>query len=528
MGLNARFLAVLSDVSGAELARHAFAKHSESESCQKDQLPPVFSHLLPMLRVYMVWLASRRREIFSTPEATGGLIPAMLQSLGRVLTLLCAEATEHGGLASSSYLLWEDLEMRGLQPLEPSQVPEACRCYCDEAGQVKPRQEPQADPRNRHLESLARLLDILRIAYFLAEDKDVPLAYRIVEDKLVFEYQVNQPLAPAQANATTTEASTLALDPPAPALTQPPPSVSTQEGAAAQTGTGNGRTNLSIEPVWSDFPSGDDETNDRTENTVMSMLMPFLKPPTPQPAGQVSALTEPSYGLHSETAEELFASVAAQRSPGGTVHPTTFEQLPWDWLHTPTPQKGDRESQETFSGQPNESNNSHGSRRMNGLRNDPMLSPLAHRTPSAPQQIRPASALRSPFAPSAEDTHRNQLLQSFSGSGSAPRTSSFSHWSPDHDASRPRQTSSGSPWAAQAFGAAPMSSNVSAFSHPSSLYQGTPANSLPAGAAGATGEPSGLPSSNSWQGPVPSDRQLRVDNTTSNYDAAIFDAAFKD
>lgn len=473
----------------------------------------------------MIWLSSRRNEIFKAPEATGGLVPAMLENLSRALTLLCAEATEHKGLASCPYLLSEDLEIRGLQTLEHDEVPEACRCYCNDAGEVKPRREHQAVGADVHKESLARLLDILRIGYFFAGDQVVPLAYHIVEDALVFEYSPNTPQVAQLANGAETTVR-LKAQPETPADILRP---RTGSGKSVQLATSaNALALQSNEPTWSDFTNGDDITNDDTENTVMSMLTPFLKPPTPQSAGQITAPSETSYGLHSATAEEVFGTVAAQRSPGGTVLPTTFEQLPWGWLHTPTPQKGSRDHPETFSGQSRHTADSQGARKPNELLQDHLQSPLADRSASAVSQGRLPGPLRSPFSPSAEDAHRNELLQSFSGAGSAPRTSSFSHWSPDSHALKSRQISVASPWAPNPNSSMPMSTNMSGFSHPSSLYQGTPADGMQLGLTMPGSGGRRVTSSDLWQSSVPSDRQRQVDNTTSSYNAAIFDGALKD
>jgi hypothetical protein len=494
-------------------------------SFQNDELPPVLAHLLPMLRVYMTWFASQRGAIFSSPEAAGGLVSAMLQSLARVLTLLCAEATEHKGLASYPFLLWEDLETRGLQPLGFDQVPEACRCYCDENGAIKARQEPQVADAEVNKQGLARLLDVLRAGYFLAEDTTAPLVHRIVDDALVFESTVHQP--GFKMNAVETKAYPMEHAESAATNQHIQSGPGLLESHEAPPNCPGPQPN---DTTWSDFSNGDDATNNRTENTVMSMLTPFLKPPTPQLAGHNSTASETSYGLHSATAEDVFGSIAAQRSPGGTILPTTFEQLPWDWLHTPTPSKGNRDGRESFSEHSQLPSDPSGVRSPSLLQHDHLQSPLAGRAPSAASYGRPPVPLRSPFAPAVDDAHRTQLLQTFSGVGSAPRTSSFSHWSPEHISMRSRQAEP-SPWtagAANAPNSVPLSSNMSAFSHSSSLYQGTPLDKMPASNPTVNSAGRGSSSSNSWQSSRPGDRQRQVNNATSSYDAAIFDAAFRD
>lgn len=527
MALNARFATVICDVLASELDKHARARKADPETFHND-LTPLLQQLLPALRVYMIWLASRRNEIFTTPEATGGLIRNMLQSLSRVLTLLSAEATEHKGLESCPYLLLEDLEIRGFQPMEYDQVPEACRCFCNDAGDIKPRREDQVTNPDVHKESLARLLDILRVGYFFAEDQSAPLSYHISDDMLVFEYAPNKP-RPITMSANASESN----PPPEsqPEITADAPQLEGGPVTATQTMASAAPPALHPEePTWSDFSIGDEVTNDQTENTVMSMLTPFLKPPTPQAAGHVSATSETSYGLHSASAEDILETMAAQRSPGGTIMPTTFEQLPWGWLHTPTPQKRRGTESRTFSGDQRISVDPHSVQSPDQMMLEHLQSPLAGRATSDAPQDRMSGPLGAPLSPSMEDPHRNQLLESFLGAGSAPRTSSFSHWSPDHQDSTSRHPSAASPWAQEAKNslALPVSSNISAFSHSSSLYQGTPNDIRPPGIAMPNPGSHGPPSSNSWQDSVLNERQRRVDNTTATYNAAIFHGVYQD
>ena len=478
----------------------------------------------------MIWLASRRTAIFQGADATEGFIVAMLRSLCLFLTLLCSEATKYSGLASCEHLLWEDLEVRGVRPLEFDQVPEACRCFCDETGKVKPRPDNEKTTPTDGSASLARMLDVLRVAYYLAEDSVVPLACSVEHEALVFQYQQVQSVVALQEDRAIPEAEMRSAADTDTSNRKP----ETNTGRPGTQPTGVHTTDIAqSNSIWPGIPPGDEATNECTENTVMSMVSPFLRPPTPQSAAAVSAQSESSYGWHSATAEEVFADMQAKRSPGGTVRPTTFEQLPWKWLHTPTPQKGDKEARDIFSTDSGDGDDGPGIRSLKGPIETDLQSPLGRRAISAMQRSRPPSSLRSPISPVVDEAHRNQLLQSFTGGSSAPRTSSFSHWSPDHATANVRQASGTSPWGPATSAAAPASSFASAFSHPSSLYQGTPTGSMAGNMM-----PSHVPDAftrdwpprqgTSWQKSATSDRQLQVDSTTSSYDAAIFDGVLKD
>jgi hypothetical protein len=129
------------------------------------------------------------------------------------------------------------------------------------------------------------------------------------------------------------------------------------------------------------------------------------------------------------------------------------------------------------------------------------------------------------IASTAEEAHRNNLLQTF-GSSSAPRTSAFSQWG--QNMNRGLKEAVPQSYGHQAMNGYPMSSAVSGFSHPSSLYQGTPANEANYGMP--TG---GYMDMNRYErnrtqdsAPPSSGRRFQMDETTSSYDAAILQAAF--
>jgi hypothetical protein len=122
----------------------------------------------------------------------------------------------------------------------------------------------------------------------------------------------------------------------------------------------------------------------------------------------------------------------------------------------------------------------------------------------------------------AEEAHRNNLLQTFGSS--APRTSVSSQWGHDHN----RTAIETAPQSYGPHGYA-TSSSLSAFSHPSSLYQGTPANGITLGMPTGVGYmDTSRYDRNHVQDPAPSSsgRRFQMDETTSSYDAAILQAAF--
>lgn len=508
----------------------------EPEDPAKAKTSLLIESLLPLLRIYITWLAAHRHELFGAAEALGPVLPEMAQALARVFTLLCTETYTQENLASCPYLLQEDIETQGLLSLSKEQVPLACRSSHSEDGALKPRQASDENRLSPFQETLARILDILRCAYFLAEDPTVPLTYQVLENGLVFEYQENfkpqvpapmathtisQPAAAANASLHEISAGSQVADQQhAASSDRQPPSRSVARDKAKKAAA-----MASLAQARHQAPSPD-----HAENTVINMLAPFLKPPTPEPGQQhLRSPDESSYGMHSTTANEVFGLLHSEPSPTGSLPPGKFEPLPWNWVYTPTPHSANDVSasatKDAFDAPVSPRFAAKDVPHASGAHDDPFNSPRRHL--SAGFIPRSASSMMgSPRVASvSEEVHRNQLLQSFA-STSAPRTSTFSQWG-QNTTRVPKETAPPS-YCHQAFNGYPISSAASAFSHPSSLYQGTPANGaafgMPEDGFGAMNRFGRGPSQDS--APSSSARHFQMDETASSYDAAILQAAF--
>lgn len=531
MRINAQFILAFCSALISELTNIVGRENPASEDPATAKSSPVIEALLPLLRIYGMWLAARRQEIFAAGKALGTVLPDMMKAISKVLSLLCNETYTQENLASCPYLLAEDVQTQGLLPLAPDQVPQACRSYFSESGGLKPRLPSQERRLGTFQETLARILDILRCAYFLAEDDLCPLAAHVSEKGLAFEYKekptanedtsqpmsiVSSPVRESQSNTRTASRHRTVSDNP-------------QTGNRLASKVDARRSFVtSIETQ----PPHEQSVPDDADNTVINMLAPFLRPPTPEQAQSGPRSTdETSYGMHSTTANEVFGMLQADPSPTtGSMPSGKFEPLPWDWVYTPTPHKGSDASvsyKDAFEApiSPNFSTRKT-SRTISAFED-----PFTNSTPQLPTMPTPRAGsgmMASPRVSSAaEEAHRNNLLQTF-GSSSAPRTSLSSQWGQNHNRTS-IETAPQSYGHHQAPNGYATSSSLSAFSHPSSLYQGTPAN-------GATfGMPTGVGymdtsryDRNHIQDPASSSsgRRFQMDETTSSYDAAILQAAF--
>ncbi|KAF4970192.1 hypothetical protein FSARC_2709 [Fusarium sarcochroum] len=535
--INSRFILAFCSALDSELTDIVTRESHASEDPATAKSSPIIESLLPLLRIYGMWLAARRHEIFAAGKALGTVLPDMMKAISKVFSLLCNDTYTQENLASCPYLLNEDVETQGLLPLAKDEVPLACRSCFTESDVLKPRLPSQESRLGAFQEMLARILDILRCAYFLAEDNSCPLAYQVCEGGLVFEYKESvvqnefqnepapQPMSIVNSPAREIKSKTKTTS------RQRNVSESRQmesQSAAKETA----RMSFVASPdtqAPERAPSPDD-----AENTVFNMLAPFLKPPTPEPGQSYHRSTdETSYGMHSTTANEVFGMLQSEPSPTGSIPTGKFEPLPWNWVYTPTPHKGNDASasaayKDAFDAPVSPNFSSREMSRTVSTIEDPFTNSTPQ-LPSVPMHRAASGTMASPRVSSvAEEAHRNNLLQTFGSSG-APRTSMFSQWGqnsnhvakdtvpPFYGHTRP-----------QAMNGYSTSSAASGFSHPSSLYQGTPANGA------AFGMPTGgyMDMSRFDRGrpqdsaPVSSNRRFQMDETTSSYDAAILQAAF--
>ncbi|KAF5660785.1 hypothetical protein FHETE_8776 [Fusarium heterosporum] len=528
--INAQFILAFCSALASELTDMVSRESPPSEDPATAKSSPIIEALLPLLRICCMWLAARRQEIFEAGQALGAVLPEMMKSISRVFTLLCSDTYTSENLAPCPYLLTEDVVTQGLLPLAEDQVPEACRSYFSESGVLKPRLSSQEHRLPPFREMLARVLDILRSAYFLAEDSSCPLGYHVTEQSLVFEYKqvsvrtepipqpmsiVNSPAREIKSKSKTASRQRIASE-----------SRQVESHSAAKEAV---RRSLVISPE-TQVPH-EEPLPDHADTTVINMLTPFLKPPTPEQGhGNHQSTGETSYGMHSATANEVFGLLQAESSQVGSMPSGKFEPLPWDWVYTPTPHSGSGPSasayKDAFDAPVSPNFSSRDMSRNVSTFEDPFINSAPQHL-SVPMNRASSGMMASPrITSTADEAHRNNLLQTF-GSSSAPRTSVFSQWGQNMNRAF-KDTLPQSYGHRQATNGYPTSSAASGFSHASSLYQGTPTNGANFGMP--TG---GYMDMNRYErdrtqdsAPVSSGRRFQMDETTSIYDAAVFQGAF--
>ncbi|KAL2753322.1 hypothetical protein ACRALDRAFT_2029186 [Sodiomyces alcalophilus JCM 7366] len=484
---------------------------------ERPKSTPTQLMLLPLVRLYASWLVGHRSDIGAT---TAGDTKPAVEELGKTfaacLTLL-VDAYATDALKIAPYLLPEDHMALGFLPLNSPELPDSCRLsYDQEKGREKPVSDLYTDkPSGGFADSLARVLDIMYCGYFLSGDHTLP--FSLNESNLEFTYQT-EPLVPQLVTTPRLENANLNHTMKAKAVgpetrdehrspragragvahTVPAgqESVSVKGTArAASLSTTGGLGPSSTDPVsrgvdplpTREAPplsttSQDGTDYDFTENTaVMNMVHEFLAPPVARPnqsRGRSPHVREDSsYGMNSATANEIFGGLSARNTPT-LGSPGAFPGLPWGMVYTPTPNRSMAERSPSTSSAYLSVAGQNASRAN-------VSSDLSNRQGQAASYLPVPSPAPQQFPQyttsySADDllnAHRAQLLQAFGGRASGSRPTSRGYTASGQDSGRSFQD-------APATGnQEPAPRNVvpesgylasSAFSHPSSLFHGTP------------------------------------------------------
>ena len=520
---NVLFFQTFIGVFEAELKQSmADGQQQEGNDADRSDQLSLATSLLPIMRIYGGWVVAHHAEIFSTGQKLGAIVPTLLQNLAKTFTSLCEFTYRYKDPKSCPYLFTEDVEIQGFAPLSAAIMPPACRgTFGQDGSRVQ-----LYDSRNRlppNEEALARVVDILRCAYFLTEQEGVPLQCHAETGQLIFE--CSSVPSPMRGQAPQ---STPVLRPRnrSPAIASPR---ETQQQEAPET-----RDQLRAAMTPPDIDSGprrpmspgDEAHLEDTENTVIDMLTPFLKPPTPQPR---------DHTLQGQNGDKLASAVshspqAAWTGASNTVNKSRVSSLPWEWFQAPKPgpsaQCTPSQTYASAQGSPYYSPRSllQGDKRLD----DPF------ETPNRGSHGAFASDNHATDNP-AEAAHRNQLLHALS-SKDLPRSSPFSQWGESQRASRQQTGPAVSPWAPRfPDSGAPSSMGHSAFSHPSSLYQGTPAHQDAGFGLGLgvvprteTNTTSRYTSPAQGNGGASSTPRLQMDDTAFSYNAAILQAAYQE
>ncbi|KAI1180437.1 hypothetical protein F4777DRAFT_316019 [Nemania sp. FL0916] len=412
--------------------------------------------LLPLFRFYLAWSYVTRADLVEYQEYLEPHIKEVYRLLADVLTSLNVYIDQTMEIVSSKYLLAEDLEAQGLRSLGDRRLPLFLHVE-EQQGSVPPKRVKTRKPQqgvfgrrfSQNTETVWRIRDIICCGVYLAGSAKFPINLttetkhgREVEVWVFVDGETERPLSSNEAclsrllsklnfrdvkDAPETLTEKEASKQPAQHAKNGPSSI-TENGLAPSmpqlASTSNerkGKSKANDQYTSStNYQDSDVCADSEMVNMVDKLLGPIddIRPP--------SSLmqTEPSYGMHSSTANEVFGNLETspvQPSPVSKALPS----LPWDYFYTPTPHRSNSHEQNRLG--PNGHNVPRSATdQFNGLASSPYLEDLgvqyrqAHQSSLSPgpsmgyPQISPVPATTSPSL-----AHRDYGLDSLENSRNA-------------------------------------------------------------------------------------------------------------
>lgn len=286
----------------------------------REKVTPTACRVIPALRQYSVWLVSQVAFIVASDGVGPVAIHAkeMWKMYADVLTRL-ANFYPVESLHSVDYLLEEDETTVGFKPLRDPELPSKCNLYVDDNGALKTHITDQGTTRwPPHEEMQSRVRDIIICALILHQDSKCPIILDLESTVFIF---VEKGLAIAS--------------PSSPIQFQGP--ISSFE-KSMQTNTDfaipeTDRKNRTVAPDESVAASDSHNSLDISMNRMVDNLV--------EPSyGRQSASYETSYGMHSRTANEVFAPIGSNGFASHQLQspPKMLPSLPGLWNSAFTPQ----------------------------------------------------------------------------------------------------------------------------------------------------------------------------------------------
>lgn len=327
---------------------------------------PSLTKLLPLCRLYIAWSYVARADLVQYQEYLEHYIKDLYRLLADVLTSLNLYIDPTMDTVSSKYLLPEDTEAQGLRPLGDRRLPLFLQTEEQpdsnppkRAKTRKPQQDVFGRQFNKDTETVWRIRDIVCCGAFLAGSAKFPIALTTrIEQGRNIETWVFTDGASAQPPSNETLLSQILVklkfrdiktgpeDFAEPETNNPPDE--DPESHTIPSPENHPEVRVSL---LNDDSSGKDKGKDlkkpsknypesdlSEDSEMINMVNKLLDPSDDVRPRSSQAQVDPSYGMHSSTANEIFGNIEVspiQPSPVSRAIPS----LPWDYFYTPTPHR---------------------------------------------------------------------------------------------------------------------------------------------------------------------------------------------
>ena len=285
--------------SGEELPSGA----SRSERA-REKITATTRRVLPALRQYSTWLASMSQIIVATKGVSP--ISVHIKELWKMYADLLTRLTQFfpvEDLQKVDYLLEEDESTYGFKPFRDATLHTDCDLYTAGNGESKPRcTDPGIERLHPNIEMQSRIRDILLFGVALQEKPDIPITLTHDTGMPVFTFveeglSVASPVRPRVSSPSFASPERTNSN-----YAMPPPS----------------RT-YEITPAESAESVAASDSHQSMDTDMHRMVDSLLEPSS---SSRNTASIETSYGMHSATANEVFAPVGANGFDAPRLHST--------------------------------------------------------------------------------------------------------------------------------------------------------------------------------------------------------------
>ena len=281
----------------------------------RDKITVITRRLLPAIRQYSIWLVSETDILVAThPASVSVYIKELWKMYADVLTGLI-NLFPVGELPCLDYLLEEDQTTVGFKPLRSPKQNSNCDLYIDSEGKMKPRHTDQGIERSHpNIEMQARVRDILLCGLALAMRDDCPVALDRALSRFAYVEEGVQHVSPITPHAAGPSTSTHA--------------------SPAHASSNFIIPDFGLQQKRQRVPEGSVAASDSQQSmdTEMHRMVDDLLEPS---NGHYTASNETSYGMHSHTANEVFAPINTNLQH---LHQQMLPSLPTIWNSPFTPQ----------------------------------------------------------------------------------------------------------------------------------------------------------------------------------------------
>ncbi|KAL3426943.1 telomerase activating protein Est1 [Phlyctema vagabunda] len=262
----------------------------------RDRITIVTRRVLPALRQYSSWLVSRAKILNIIVDAHIKLHLKELHIMYALVLTRMVAFFRPPNLPEVSYLLEEDSATIGFKPLQDPDLPPQCNFYTVEGGGLLKARltDPGTKRELPNTEMLSRARDILLCGMTLAIDDIFPVNYD-PEVAFIYTEKGMEPISPAVTHQPQYPVAVMQ-----PEVLQPEVEI---------------RDAVIFHPATAPQSESTDEVGGITEaHQNMELYLDNMVNESDAPPKNTMASDETSYGMHSQTANDVFASTSIDQN----------------------------------------------------------------------------------------------------------------------------------------------------------------------------------------------------------------------